>query len=336
MPGVATLDAAPGQSSLSLFGRNWVHRPALTLAREQEALVALLGDLIALPAVPADAFRAEVGQEAARLPGDVGSHVPGIDARHQARVHDLGDMGAPRVLRLRDRLDRCKLGSSHVGDAFGDPLDVLLDRHPRVRQHRGALRAGIAELDVRLKVEALGAVLEVTQDLVLLRVALGPVPLLQQVLVERVTVNVAVGVAARSGIAIPVPGAADAIAGLEHGDVQVELVAQRMQHVHTGEAGADDDCIEVGFHASPSRLALHIRHDTPPVDSILLASLSCRYGLPPVSLREWQTGRYLPATSQSTRSRRRPLRFESREAPSRKKVPPLGGIYAAARASPVA
>jgi hypothetical protein len=44
---------------------------------------------------------------------------------------------------------------------------------------------------------------------------------------------------------IPVPGAADAIAGLEHDDVQVELVAQRMQHVHTGESGADDDCIEV-------------------------------------------------------------------------------------------
>src|SRR6267378_8679725 len=104
LPGVATLDAAPGQASLSLFGRNCVHGPALTLAREHEALVALLGDLGALPAVPADAFRPEVGQEAARLAGDVGSHVPGIGVRHQGRVHDLGDMGAPRVLRLRDRL----------------------------------------------------------------------------------------------------------------------------------------------------------------------------------------------------------------------------------------
>jgi len=145
MPGVATLNATPGQSSSSLFGRNYVHGPALTLARECEALVALLGDLRALPAVPADAFRAEVGQEAARLAGDVGSHVPGIGARHQGRVHDLGDMGTPRVLRLRGRLDRCKLASSHVGDAFGDPLDVLLDRHRYVRQHRGALRAGDRE-----------------------------------------------------------------------------------------------------------------------------------------------------------------------------------------------
>ena len=128
----------------------------------------------------------------------------------------------------------------------------------------------LAELDVGLEVEALGAVLEVAQDLVLLRIALGPFPFLQQVLVERVTVDVAVGVAACAGIAIPVPGAADAVAGLEHGDVQVELVAKRMQHVHAGEAGADDDGIEVGFRASPLRLALHIRHDTPPVVSILL------------------------------------------------------------------
>ena len=125
----------------------------------------------------------------------------------------------------------------------------------------------LAELDVGLEVEALGAVLEVAQDLVLLRIALGPVPFLQQVLVERVTVDVAVGIAARAGIAIPVPGAADAVAGLEHGDVQVKLVAQRMQHVHAGEPGADDDGIEVGFRASRLGLALHIRHDVSPVVS---------------------------------------------------------------------
>src|SRR6202163_710160 len=129
MPGVATLNTVPGLGSVSLFGRNCVHGPALTLAREREALVALFGDLGALPAIPADAFRAEIGQEAARLAGDIGSHVPGIGVGHQGRVHNLGDMGAPRVLRLRGRLDRRELVSSHVGDAFGDPLDVLLDRY---------------------------------------------------------------------------------------------------------------------------------------------------------------------------------------------------------------
>ena len=44
-----------------LLGRLCTHGPALTLTREHETLVALLGDLGALPAVAADALRAEVG-----------------------------------------------------------------------------------------------------------------------------------------------------------------------------------------------------------------------------------------------------------------------------------
>ena len=82
MPGAATLNAAPDQGSLSLFGRNRVHGPALALAREHEALVALLCDLGALSAVSADALRAEVGQESTRLTFYVGAHVPGIGAGH--------------------------------------------------------------------------------------------------------------------------------------------------------------------------------------------------------------------------------------------------------------
>ena len=50
-------------------------------------------------------------------------------------------MGAPRILRLRRRLDGRKLVSSHVGDAFSDPLNVLLYGYRHVRQHRGASRA---------------------------------------------------------------------------------------------------------------------------------------------------------------------------------------------------
>jgi hypothetical protein len=135
----------PVKAGSSLFGRNRLHGAALTSGREHEAFVAVLRDLGALPAIPADALRTQIGQEAPRLAGDVSSHVPGIGDGHQGRVHDLGDMGAPRVLRLRRRLDRCKLVSSHVGDAFGDPLDVLLDRYRHVRQHRRALRAGDGE-----------------------------------------------------------------------------------------------------------------------------------------------------------------------------------------------
>src|SRR4051794_33820986 len=93
----------------SLFGRNRVHGPDLALAREHEALVALLRDLRAFSAVSADALRAEIGQEATRLALYVGAHVPGVGAGHQGRINDLGDVGAPFVLRLRARLNRCKL-----------------------------------------------------------------------------------------------------------------------------------------------------------------------------------------------------------------------------------
>src|ERR1700751_1948076 len=99
----------------------------------------------------------------------------------------------------------------------------------------------------------------------MLGITLGPVPLLGQVLVERIAVDVAVGISTCARIAIPVPGAADAVAGLEHGDVEVKLVAQRMQHVHAGKAGADDDSIEVGLLARSWRTTLRIRHNTPPL-----------------------------------------------------------------------
>src|SRR5437660_1732220 len=132
LPGAAKLDAAPRRGWLDLFGRNRVHGPTLTTVREREALVALFGDLGALPAISADAFRAEIGQETARLAGDVSAHVPGVGARQERPVHDFRDVRAPCVLRFRRRLNRRKLVSAHVGDAFGDPLDVLLDRHRHV------------------------------------------------------------------------------------------------------------------------------------------------------------------------------------------------------------
>src|SRR4029450_4944613 len=73
VPGAARMNDAPGQGRSSSFGRNCVHGSAPTFAREHEALVALLGDLGALPAIPADAFRAEVTQAAARASGESGA-----------------------------------------------------------------------------------------------------------------------------------------------------------------------------------------------------------------------------------------------------------------------
>ncbi len=47
------------------------------------------------------------------------------------------------------------------------------------------------------------------------------------------------------GIAVPVPGAADAVARLEDARREPEL-AQAVEHVEPGEPGPDDDRVDVG------------------------------------------------------------------------------------------
>jgi hypothetical protein len=80
--------------------------------------------------------------------------------------------------------------------------------------------------------------------------------------------------ATRTGIAVPVPGAADAATGLEHPRRKAEP-AQAVQHVHSGKARADDDGVEnrpdfsrawtsgcgIGSHGSGRFPGLH-RRDT--------------------------------------------------------------------------
>jgi hypothetical protein len=71
------------------------------------------------------------------------------------------------------------------------------------------------ELNVAAQVEAVGDVVGVTQDLRLRRIALGPNPLLLQLLGKLVGILHALYVAARAWVAVPIPGAADAASGLE-------------------------------------------------------------------------------------------------------------------------
>src|SRR5262245_35287067 len=73
---------------------------------------------------------------------------------------------------------------------------------------------------------------------------LGPFPFLEQLLREGIAIAIAFGIEARAGIAIPVPGAADIGAGLEHTDAQAEL-AQPVELVHARQAGANDDGVVV-------------------------------------------------------------------------------------------
>ena len=101
----------------------------------------------------------------------------------------------------------------------------------------------VSNSDVPAQVEAVGDVIGVVENLRLRRVFLRPVPLLVEFFRERERILHALDVAARAGIAVPVPGAADAATGLIDPRGEAES-AQAVQHVHAGEAGADDDGVE--------------------------------------------------------------------------------------------
>ena len=99
--------------------------------------------------------------------------------------------------------------------------------------------AGV-ELHVRPQGEPVGDMVGVAQDIRLDGIALRPLPVLLQGVVELVGIEHALDVAARAGIAVPVPGAADPAAGFV--DPRAKAGAtQPVQQIHAGEAGADDN-----------------------------------------------------------------------------------------------
>ncbi len=113
--------------------------------------------------------------------------------------------------------------------------------HRFVEAGRGHARV---ELDVAAQIEAVSDVLDVRQDLGLGGVPLRPAPFLLELVAEGVRVIHALDVAAGAGIAVPIPGAADAAARLEDPRGQAEA-AQAVQHVQAGEPRADNDRVEV-------------------------------------------------------------------------------------------
>ena len=71
------------------------------------------------------------------------------------------------------------------------------------------------QLDILVKVELVGRVLEVAKHLMLLRITLAPLPLLAKLLVEGVAVDPTGRIAARARVTVPVPRPADAVSSLE-------------------------------------------------------------------------------------------------------------------------
>src|SRR3954447_13686081 len=100
------------------------------------------------------------------------------------------------------------------------------------------------ELNIATQVELVGDIIQIALGLGLRREVLFPIPFFEQFLRERVAVGPALGVETRAGIAVPVPGAADPAAGLEHPHPQPEL-AQFVELIETGNTGTDHDRVEI-------------------------------------------------------------------------------------------
>src|SRR5262245_63038162 len=71
-------------------------------------------------------------------------------------------------------------------------------------------------LDVALEIELVRDKVQIPLDLRLAGEMFAPLPFVEQVLGEGVLVGIALRVETGAGVAIPVPGAADIGAGLEH------------------------------------------------------------------------------------------------------------------------
>src|SRR5215475_14807279 len=116
-------------------------------------------------------------------------------------------------------------------------MAAVAERHvltPRLLAPVGGGHAA-PKLDVTAQVELVGDVVEIAQRLRLAREMLGPVPFVEQFLREGEAVGIALRIEARAGVAVPVPGAADTGAGLEHAHPEAEL-AQAMKLVKAGDA----------------------------------------------------------------------------------------------------
>src|SRR5206468_13107809 len=94
------------------------------------------------------------------------------------------------------------------------------------------------EADVAPELIAVGDEAEIAQDLGLSRVFLRPGPGGFEFRIERVAVVDGLDVAARAGIAVPVPGAPD-IAGLFEHDRREPRLAQAVEQIEAGKSGAD-------------------------------------------------------------------------------------------------
>src|SRR5262249_23820231 len=139
---------------------------------------------------------------------------------------------ARRVVRLAaeavdaldvDRLRQGKAAARHDVEAAPDGVAAVgADAPPARVGGPGRRLRPRREADVASEVVPVGDVSQVAQDLRLRRVALRPVPRPLELRVEAVRVVDALDVAARAGVAVPVPGPADVRPALDPDRAEAE------------------------------------------------------------------------------------------------------------------
>jgi len=154
----------------------------------------------------------------------------------------------------------------HANGGYNEPRIVapaiLQDDLPAARVLLIMRRRDAAlELDVAAQVELVGNMVQIALGLGLTSEMLLPVPFLQEFLRKGVAIGPALRIEACAGIAVPVPGAADAGAGLEHPHLEAEFT-QLIELLEPGNAGTDDDCVEIRARIRPGlvRGRLRVNH----------------------------------------------------------------------------
>src|SRR5690349_16672511 len=115
------------------------------------------------------------------------------------------------------------------------------------------------ELNIATQIELVGDMVEIALGFGLARETLSPAPLLEQLLRKGIGVGIAFGIKPGAGIAVPVPGAADAAAGLEYPRPHPQL-AQPVELIQAGNAGADDYGIKIQGRLGVSAISCRLCH----------------------------------------------------------------------------
>ena len=111
------------------------------------------------------------------------------------------------------------------------------------------------QLDVAAQIEAVGDVVQVRQNFRLRRIAFAPLPFLLERFIEGVAILHAFHVATCTRVAVPEPGAADAITRLEDPYAQA-LLTQAVQQVETRKTGTNDNGVKAAVSGIGKQVAL--------------------------------------------------------------------------------